>query len=93
LIKPSNLLKHEFIGLTIKVVESNNQTLVGIIGKVVDETQNLFIIETEKGEKEILKKDCLFEVQVGKEWVQIDGKLLVGKPEARIKFKSPKERV
>jgi len=40
-----------------------------------------------------LKKDCLFEVQVGKEWVQIDGKLLVGKPEVRIKFKSPKERV
>ncbi|MCD4666383.1 ribonuclease P protein subunit [archaeon] len=51
-IKNWNNLK---IGYHIEIIESKNKSLVGIKGKVIDETQNMWIIETEKGNKKILK--------------------------------------
>ena len=43
------------IGSCIEVIESNNKSSIGIKGKVIYETQNTWIIETEKGNKKIIK--------------------------------------
>ncbi|MCS7093990.1 MAG: ribonuclease P protein component 1 [Candidatus Aenigmarchaeota archaeon] len=90
-ITEKNLVRHELIGLEVEVLKSTNKFQVGIKGKVVDETYNTLVILTEKGEKVVAKKDCvfLFKIPNGKK-VQVEGWVLVGKPEDRIKKKLSK---
>jgi len=45
----------KMIGRKIIVSEAKNKSLIGITGRVIDETRNLFIIETDKGEKKLIK--------------------------------------
>ena len=77
--------KHELIGLEAEVITSNNKDLLGLKGKVVDETRNLIVLATEKGEKKILKKEVTLKIKINEEEIQVDGNVLVGKPEERIK--------
>ncbi|HDQ59643.1 MAG TPA: ribonuclease P protein component 1 [Candidatus Woesearchaeota archaeon] len=94
MITEKNILKHELIGLQCEVKESRNKSQVGMKGKVVDETRNTLTIETEKGEKQIEKKNArfIFKIQ-GEKKVAVDGELLIGRPEARTKCAHPKKRV
>jgi ribonuclease P protein subunit POP4 len=48
--------KEILIGRRIKIVESPNRQLVGISGKVVDETKNTLILRTKNGDKRLIKK-------------------------------------
>jgi len=91
MITPKNLVRHELIGLKVKVIKSTNPSQIGLKGKVVDETRQMLIIETNKGEKKIEKKSAVFvfELPTGKK-VEVDGKILVARPEDRIKKKLPK---
>ncbi len=41
------LLEIELIGSVIEVIDSRNKYLIGIKGKVIDETRNIIIIEDE----------------------------------------------
>ncbi|MCD6576347.1 MAG: ribonuclease P protein component 1 [Nanoarchaeota archaeon] len=93
MITPKNLIKHELIGLEAEVVKSKNKSLIGLKGKIVDETKNMLTIETKKGEKKIIKKECTLRIKLNKEIVEVDGALLVGRPEKRIKKTIPKKRV
>ena len=45
--------KYELVGLSIKISGSLNKELVGLSGKVILETKNMIIIETENGRKSI----------------------------------------
>lgn len=90
-ITPKNLVRHELIGLEVKIKESTDPTLKNLKGRVIDETYNTFKIEVGKKEKIIPKKDCIFIfILPNKTKVQVDGKLLVGRPEDRIKKKFPR---
>ena len=84
-VTPS-IVQHEFIGLETKVVKSSNPQVVGIAGKVVDETRNTFTI-LHGGERKVIVKDtAVFEfVLPDGTVVEIDGKVIVGRPEDRIK--------
>ena len=82
---PTNIVRHEFIGLDVVVVDANNKNLVGIKGEIVDETKNTFVIETVHGEKKVLKKGTSFQVRLEKQEIIIKGDILVGRPEDRIK--------
>ena len=64
MITKTNVTKHEFIGHEIEVVGATNADLVGLRGTVVDETKNLFVINTNSGDKKVLKKDILFRMKV-----------------------------
>lgn len=76
------------IGLEVKVVESTNPSQVGLSGKVVDESRNILTIETRKGVKNLPKQDCTFSFRIPSgEWVRVDGKLLLARPEDRPKKK------
>ena len=82
---PTNITRHEWIGLCVEVVDAQNKNLIGIKGEIVDETKNLFVIETSCGEKKILKKGVKFRIEVDNQKLIIDGDMLVGKSEDRIK--------
>lgn len=88
---PENLVRHELIGLKVKVIESLNEKNVGISGKVIDETRNMIIIEKNSRKEVKLAKDGnVFVFYLGGQKVRIDGKVLVGRPEDRIKKKFKK---
>ena len=83
-----NLVRHELIGLNVRVIESSNKTIAGLSGKVVDETKNMLVIEKPDGkEARIAKGSSIFSFEIGQAWVRIDGRILVGRPEDRIKKK------
>jgi len=90
--RPSNIVMHELIGLPVKVLWSPNESLIGLKGRVIDETMNLLVLETSKGIKKILKKDTILLFTLpGEIKVKVDGKVLVGRPEDRVK-RIPKKR-
>jgi ribonuclease P protein subunit POP4 len=91
MITEKNLVRHELIGLEVKVRKSTNKSQIGIKGRIVDETYNMLVIETKKGEKKIEKKSCVFVFKLpnGKK-VEVEGWVLVGRPEDRIKKKLSK---
>ena len=92
--KPGNIIKHELIGLAVEVIESPNKKNIGMKGKVVDETRNMLTIKTSKGTKKIMKEKSRFMFTLpNKKKAIVDGHLIVGKPETRIKRKIPKKRV
>ena len=43
------------IGSNIEITKSKNTSLIGLKGKVIDETKNRITIETKKGVKKIIK--------------------------------------
>jgi len=91
MITAKNLIRHELIGLEVKVTDSANKFQVGIKGLVVDETKNLLTIETEKGIKKIQKKGTsfIFTIPNGKK-VKVDGSIIAKRPEERVKLKVKK---
>ena len=80
-----NLLYHDLIGLDVKVIDSTNRSLVGLKGKVINETRNTLEVERDKKVKKIMKSQAVFEVKLDGHTYHVDGRLLVGRPEDRIK--------
>jgi len=91
MITAKNLIKHELIGLYVKVNKSRNKTQSGVEGIVVDETKSLVAIETKNGVKKIPKKtsEFIFMIPSGKK-VKVDGNRICLRPEDRIKLKVKK---
>ncbi len=94
-LSPSNLIYHELIGLACKVIDATNSCLVNIRGKVVDETRNMIVVETdEMCEKMVPKHGTIFVFQIpsrtsGKnqiiQHIQVNGNLLLSQPANRTK--------
>jgi len=90
-ITPENVVRHELIGLRVRVAESTDPMLRGLNGTVVDETHNMLVIETKRAgkpavEKRLSKQNSVFIFALpNKVKVKVDGRLLVGRPEDRVK--------
>ncbi len=81
----ADIIREEFIGSEVKVAASRHADYVGLSGKVIDESRNTFTI-LNSGEKVIVKESVVFQFKFPDETiVEIDGKLLVGRPEDRLK--------
>ncbi len=89
MITPENIVRHELIGLKAKVTCSTDNDNVNLEGRVVDETRNMLVIETKDGERKMAKEQNVFSFYLpdSKKWVRIDGKIIVARPEDRIKKK------
>ncbi len=92
MIIAKNLVRHELTGLKVEVVDSSNKSQVGAKGIVTDETRQTLTIEIEKGkgrvERSFAKDQCVFRFTLPTgERVRVEGKLLVARPEDRIKKK------
>lgn len=81
----NDYLKFELIGLEVEVVDAKNKSLIGIKGKIVDETKNTFVIETNGKEKNLLKDQVTLIIDFKKEKIRVEGKLFLGRSEERIK--------
>lgn len=77
-----NLFRHELIGLAAEVVESRNNSLVALKGRIVDETRNTVVFGN-GDDKSVQKGGTTF--RFPEYGVRIAGSLLVGRPEDRIK--------
>lgn len=81
-----DIIRGEFIGTNSAIVGSSHAGYLGINGEVCGETRNTFLIEQQGERKRIVKDQALFQFQFSDGTVvEIDGKLLVGKPEDRLK--------
>ncbi len=79
------ILADELIGLQVRVEKSTDPGREGLRGKVVDETRNTLVVDTGRGEKVLPKAECIFAFHYKGRWVRVDGRLLVARPEDRIK--------
>jgi len=77
-------IKYELIGSQIEVVDSKNKSLIGLKGKIIDETKNMLILDNQK---KLIKSQSTFKIKFKNKTIKIVGKLLVARPEDRLKKK------
>lgn len=81
-----DIINHEFIGTRASVVKSLHEDYVGLTGKVVAETRNTFTLLDEGKARSVIKEFSVFDFTFADGTVvDVDGKLLVGRPEDRLK--------
>lgn len=85
---PENILRHELIGLHLKIVQTRNREIRGIQGLVVDESKNMLTL-SKRGRKILIPKTAgIFRFKLANGClVDVDGTRLVGRPESRLKTK------
>ena len=74
----------EIIGLTCTVDNSTNKELVGITGKIINESKNMLILDTKFGEKLIPKKICTFKISNHNDTTTISGTKLYNRSHERL---------
>ena len=80
------VVQQELVGLNAKVVRSSHPGYVGIAGKVLDETRNTILILHKNKKKIVIKNTAVFNFTMPDGTiVEIEGKAIIGRPEARIK--------
>jgi len=81
-----DIIRHEFIDTETKICKKPQSGYAEISGKIIDETRNTFVI-LHKGKKKTVVKDlAIFQFRFSDGTiVEIDGKLVVGRPEDRLK--------
>ncbi|MBN2330481.1 MAG: ribonuclease P protein subunit [Candidatus Aenigmarchaeota archaeon] len=86
MITPQNLVRHELIGLTVLVTDHAGSRTKG---RVVDESRNTLTVDVSGFEKKFIKDQCVFRflLPVQMKWVKVDGRVIVARPEDRIKKK------
>jgi ribonuclease P protein subunit POP4 len=81
-----NIISSEFIGTEAKVAKSRQEGYVGISGRIINETRNTFVILHKGERKRIIKDSAVFHFKFSDGTiVEIDGKILVRRPEDRLK--------
>ena len=84
MITPYNILRHELVGLGVKA-QAGEMTVEGVVD---DETERTFKVKTPIGVKKVVKASSTLEFQLpGGAIVAVEGRLLVSRPEDRIKKK------
>lgn len=81
-----DIVRHELIGTKARVAKNTCASLKGLSGTIVDETRNTFTFQTAGRKCKIAKNSGIFRFRFsdGTE-VEIDGALLVARPEDRLK--------
>ncbi|NWG10361.1 ribonuclease P protein subunit [Candidatus Bathyarchaeota archaeon] len=81
-----DIIRHEFINIETKVCRKPQASYAKISGKIIDETRNTFVILHKGKKKTIIKDLAIFQFKFSDGTIaEIDGKLLVGRPEDRLK--------
>lgn len=88
MITKENIASHELIGLHAQIVKSSNEQIVGIAGKVIDETKFMFTLDTVKGKKKFPKDTARWKFSFKCDQTEIDGTKLVKRPYERMGVKA-----
>ncbi len=93
MITPHNVIRHEWIGLSVMVVSANNPDHIGISGTVIDETRNTLQIRSSRGVKIVPKQTSKFRLILPDGTVvEVQGSSIVMAPEKRISMRSETTR-
>lgn len=85
-ITPQNIVMHELVGLSTHIVESKDSNYVCRKGIILNESKEMIQIDTEQGTISVPKAICVFDMTLpDNRVVRIDGGLLRGRPEDRMK--------
>ncbi|MGI0074263.1 MAG: ribonuclease P protein component 1 [Nitrosotalea sp.] len=88
MITSDNLASHELIGLQTQVVKSDNKQIVGLNGKIIDETKFMFALSTTNGIKRLAKSSSRWRFEFNGKEVELDGAKLTRRPYERMGEKS-----
>jgi ribonuclease P protein subunit POP4 len=80
-----NIYKHEFVGLTARVIAATDQNWIGRSGPIVDETKNTFKLEIDGKEKMLPKYQTVLAIKINEKVYKVDATQLRFRPEDRIK--------
>jgi ribonuclease P protein subunit POP4 len=80
-----DFLRHELIGLKMEVIEAKNKNLVGIKGTIIDETKYTLVVKDEGKVKTLMKDQVTLKIYAYDHEIKVNGELLVGRPEDRLK--------
>jgi ribonuclease P protein subunit POP4 len=86
-VEPRDLPRHELIGLGVRVTQHSNPFNVSISGLVVDETKNTLVIRHDSKNKRVEKRTGTFLFDLNGRNIEVDGRVLQGRPEDRVKRK------
>jgi len=84
MITVDNITSHEFIGLHTEITHSSNQQIIGLNGRIVDETKSMFRINTKNGIKSIAKSKNSWKFSIENQEIVIDGSKIAKRPFDRI---------
>ena len=79
-----NITSHEFIGLNTEIVSSSNPQVIGLNGRIINETKSMFTINTEKGVKSISKSHNNWKFSIQNKDVIVEGTRITKRPFDRI---------
>jgi ribonuclease P protein subunit POP4 len=85
MMKAGEIARHELIGRLLEVTKARNKSIIGLKGRVINETKNSFTLFVDKKGKKTILKNHLIEVKVN--GVVIGAGKVFGRPEDRIKVK------
>ena len=84
MISSENITSHEFIGLETEIVRSTNNQVIGLNGRIMDETKSMFTINTRKGMKMIAKSNSDWKFSIQGNYVIVNGSKITKRPFDRI---------
>ncbi|MEM0089884.1 MAG: ribonuclease P protein subunit [Nitrososphaerota archaeon] len=80
-----NIIRHELLGLSVDV-EWKNGKQQKCSGVVVGESRNMLSVQSSKGKRFFPKAACIFSFRLPDcSCVKVDGVVLIGRPEDRLK--------
>jgi ribonuclease P protein subunit POP4 len=81
-----DIIRHEFVGTQARIVQSRHIGYLGLAGPVIAETKNTLTLIHQGQPKSVIKDSASFDFEFNDgTTVNIDGKLLVGRSEDRLK--------
>ncbi len=81
-----DIIRYEFIGTHARIAQSAHTGYIGLAGQVVAETKNTLTLIHQGQPKSVIKELAVFDFKFGDgTTVEIDGSLLVGRSEDRLK--------
>ncbi|MDH3313386.1 MAG: ribonuclease P protein subunit [Nitrosopumilus sp.] len=88
MITADNITSHEFIGLNTEIVKSTNPQVIGLNGRIINETKSMFTINTENGTKSIAKSTNSWKFSIENKDVIIEGSKITKRPFDRLGVKA-----
>ena len=84
MITADNIVSHELIGLNTEITQSTNPQVVGLNGRIINETKSMFTINTENGTKSMAKSTNSWKFSIDKNEIVIDGSKITKRPFDRL---------
>ena len=84
MITSENITSHEFIGLNTEIIQSTNPQVIGLNGRIINETKSMFTINTENGVKSIAKVENNWKFSIENKDIVVEGSRITKRPFDRI---------